>query len=314
MKSKFLKLNKACSEQWENMTPNEKGSFCDVCSKNVIDFTQLSTREISEKIKNSKGEICARLTQKQLATPLIDLEVQKTYKLPYSNIAASVLLASTLAVSTTSCTQNEKAPTEYVETASNLSSKSNIKRNKTKPTPTASDSFVTFKGIVKINEKGVPIENAKITLVTVQKILSTHSLADGTFSLKIPSELIDDDNVIRVSYDEVETKSDETNRFGYGDKDYILSKEEMSSEYAIKAEPLVLVLGGIGHVRKKDPVIIQNQKRVDYEEFRKARLGKKSSCNVENKDFLFFESEAAVAIYGKEAESGLFILVDKSKK
>ena len=63
MKSKFLKLNKACSEQWENMTPNEKGSFCDVCSKNVIDFTQLSTREISEKIKNSKGEICARLTK-----------------------------------------------------------------------------------------------------------------------------------------------------------------------------------------------------------------------------------------------------------
>ena len=88
-------------------------------------------------------------------------------------------------------------------------------------------------------------------------MLSAYSLADGTFSLKIPSELIDDDNVIRVSYDEVETKKDEINRFGYGDKDYILSKEEMNSVYAIKAEPLVLVLGGIGHVRKKDPVIFK---------------------------------------------------------
>lgn len=313
MKGKFLKLNKACSEKWENMKPNEKGSFCDVCSKNVIDFTQLSQLEISEKIKNSKGEICARLTKKQLETPLVDFEIQKKYNLPYSNIAASLLLASTLAVGHTAHAQNEKAPTEFVQTT-NLSSKSNIKRNQSKPKTTSSDDFITFNGKVSTEKGGKPVENAKITFVTAQKILSTYSSKDGSFSLEIPIELIDNDNVIRVSYKKVKIKSEETNRMGYDDKDYVLSKKEISSEYNIEAYPLILIMGGIGHYVEKHPVVIHNGKKVDYKEFINARQGKKSSCNVENKDFLYFESEAAMAIYGEEAKGGLFILIDKSKK
>ena len=313
MKSKFLKLNKACSEQWDTMKPNEKGSFCDVCAKNVIDFTQLSQLEISEKVKKAKGEICARLTKQQLAMPLIDLEVQKKYRLPYSNIAASVLLASTMAVSTTSCAQNEKAPTEMVQ-ATNLSSKSSIKRNQSKPKTTSPDDFITFKGKVHTQEGGKPIKNAKIIFVTVQKTLSTYSLEDGSFSLEIPVELIDNDNVIRVSYEEVKTEFENANQSIYDSKDYVLSKKEMSSEYTIEAYPLILVLGGLGHYTKKDPVVLQNQKRINYEDFKSAQRGEKNSCNLENKDFFYFEKKAAVAIYGKEAEAGLFILVDKTKK
>ncbi|MGH1384485.1 hypothetical protein [Kordia sp.] len=313
MKSKFLKLNKACSEQWDNMKPNEKGSFCDTCSKNVIDFTQLSQLEISEKIKNTKGEICARLTKQQLETPLIDLEIQKKYKLPYSNIAASIVLASTMAVSTTSCAQNEKAPTEFVKTT-NSNSKLNSKEKISRPKATAPASFVTFKGIVKSEENGILIANAKITLVTVQKMFTAHSLEDGTFSMEIPAELIDDDNVIRVSYDPVTTEDGKRNLRLYSTEDYILSKKEVTSDYIIKAEAMVYILGGIGHYTKKNPVVIQNNERVSYKDFVNAQRGEKNSCNLENKDFLYFEEKAAVAIYGKEAEAGLFILVDKTKK
>jgi hypothetical protein len=35
---------------------------------------------------------------------------------------------------------------------------------------------------------------------------------------------------------------------------------------------------------------------------------------LENKDLMYFESEAAIAIYGKEAEAGLIILTNKPKK
>ncbi|WP_430410760.1 hypothetical protein [Kordia sp.] len=313
MKSKFLKLNKACSEQWDNMKPNEKGSFCNVCSKNVIDFTKLSQLEISEKIKNSRGEICARLTKKQLETPLIDFEIQKKYSLPYSNIAASLLLASTLAVGQTAYAQNQKASTEFVQTT-NLSSKSNIKRNQSNPKISSSDDFITFKGKVSTQKSGKPVKNAKIIFVTVQKILSAYSSEDGSFSLEIPVELIDNDNVIRVSYEEVETESGKTTQMMYDDKDFILSKKQLNSEYVIDAYPLILIMGGIGHYVKKNPIVIQNHKRIDYKDFINARHGKKSSCNLENKDFLYFESEAAIAIYGKEAEAGLYILVDKPKK
>ncbi|EDP97062.1 hypothetical protein U8527_01930 [Kordia algicida OT-1] len=314
MKSKFLKLNKACSEQWDTMKPNEKGSFCDVCAKNVIDFTELSTLEISEKIKKSKGEICARLTKTQLETPLIDLEIQKNYKLPYSNIAATVLLASTLAIGNTAYAQNEKVPTEFVQNTE-LSSTSKIKRNQTKSTPTTSDDFITFKGNVKDSQEGKPVKNAKITLVTVQKILTTHSLEDGTFSLEIPVDCIDDANVIRVTYNVEKSEDGKRDIRVYDTKDYVLSKEEISSEYTIEATPIVYILGGIGgHYVEKDPVILQNQKRISYKDFRKAQYGKKSSCNLENKDVMYFERAAAVAIYGKEAEAGLYILVDKPTK
>jgi len=313
MNGKFLKLNKACSEKWENMKPNEKGSFCDVCSKNVIDFTQLSQLEISKKIQNSKGDVCARLTKKQLETPLIDFEIQKKYNLPYSNIAASLLLASTLVVGHTAYAQNEKAPTEFLQTT-NLSSKSNIKRNQSKPTITSSDDFITFKGKVNTQKGGKPVENAKIIFVTVQKVLSTYSLKDGSFSLEIPVDLIDNDNVIRVSYEEVKAETEETYQIGYDDKDYILSKKQINSEYVIDAYPLTITMGGIGHYIRKNPIVLQNQKKIDYKDFMNAQKGKKSSCNLDNKTFLYFESEAAVAIYGKEAEAGLFILIDQPKK
>ena len=313
MKSKFLKINKACSEHWEQMTPSEKGKFCETCAKNVIDFTQLSQAEIAAKIKSTKGEICARVTKQQLAMPLIDLEAHTTYKLPYSNIAASILVASTLAISTTSYAQNKKSPTEFVQTTS-LSSKSNIKRIASKPKAIASDNFVTFKGIVTAKEDGERIKNAKITLVTIHKMFTTLSLEDGTFALEIPVEFIDDDNVIRVEYQIEKTKDGKRNRRVYKSEDYVLSKKELNSNYSIVASPMIYYVGGIGHVSRKNPVIIQNQQRIPYQDYVKAQRGKKSSCNLENKDLMYFESEAAIAIYGKEAEAGLIILTDKPKK
>jgi hypothetical protein len=314
MKSKYLKINKACSEEWEQMKPNVKGSFCETCAKNVIDFTELSQAEIATRIKNTKGEICARVTKQQLAMPLIDLEAHTTYKLPYSNIAASILLASTLAISTTSCAQNEKAPTEFVQTSESLSSHSNIKRTASKPKTTSPDNFITFKGTVTAEEDGERIKNAKIMLVTIQKMFTTLSLEDGTFALEIPVEFIDDDNVIRVEYQIEKTKDGTRNRRVYNSEDYVLSKKEINSNYSIVAGPMIYYVGGIGHVTKKDPVIIQNQQRIPYIDYVKAQRGKKSSCNLENKDFMYFESEAAIAIYGKEAEAGLIILTDIAKK
>ncbi|WP_420571394.1 hypothetical protein [Kordia sp.] len=310
MKSKFLRLNKACSEQWENMKPNEKGSFCDTCAKNVIDFTQLSQLEITEKIKNSKGEICARITKKQLETPLVDVEIAKEYKLPYSNIAASILLASTLTIGQTAYANTVNVQTEIVET-SDATVKSERKQKTSTPNTTSTRNFVTFKGKVTTKKDGNAIDHAKITLVTMNEMLTTFSLEDGSFSLRIPMELLDDDNVIRVTY---ETIKNEEVFSGLEASDYVLSKKEIQTFYAIKAEPLIHYLGGIGHYAKKSPIVIHKGKKIDYKEFVKARMGKVSSCSLENKDYYHFESKAAIAIYGKAAKDGLYILIDKSKK
>ena len=106
MKNKFIKLQTPCSESWENMTPNEKGRFCDSCSKNVIDLTKMSISEITTIMKQSDGSICARINQRQLDMPLLDFNNSKSYRLPYSQLAAGLMISGSILASQPATTGN----------------------------------------------------------------------------------------------------------------------------------------------------------------------------------------------------------------
>jgi len=65
---KNLYIPSPCSESWETMSPQEKGRFCSVCSKGVIDFTEKKSHEIESIFKEKQGEdICGRFFSHQLA-------------------------------------------------------------------------------------------------------------------------------------------------------------------------------------------------------------------------------------------------------
>jgi len=56
-----------CSENWNEMNPEEKGRFCSVCSKCVIDFTEKNPQEIQQIIETkSDDNICGRFYNHQL--------------------------------------------------------------------------------------------------------------------------------------------------------------------------------------------------------------------------------------------------------
>jgi hypothetical protein len=56
-----------CHENWDNMSPVEKGRFCGSCQKQVVDFSNMSDREIAQFFKKpSKGSVCGRFMQDQL--------------------------------------------------------------------------------------------------------------------------------------------------------------------------------------------------------------------------------------------------------
>jgi hypothetical protein len=311
MKTNFLKIEKPCKEEWRNMEPNEIGKFCKVCTKNVIDFTQLSQLEISNEIKNNNGSLCARLTSEQLKTPLVELKKYRDYKLPYSNVAAGLIIATTLS----SCNQNlpvneSNTKIEYVQVVdSNLNSKDS--KEKSESTNHKIKNSTKFKGKV-FYENYKPIENAKVTFVSIKMILSTYTLDDGTFTIELPREMVDNDNVIRVSYQDIKNQKNEELFFGYDTQDYILTEKDISSIYKIQAKPMELILGGIGHYSEDwIPVVISNGKEIKYKDFNKAQQGEKSSCSLDNKDYYYFESESAIAIYGEKAKYGLYILIDK---
>jgi hypothetical protein len=56
MKS-YIEIENPCSENWNNMKPNQHGRFCLSCQKTVIDFTNKSPSEISDILKNHTNEM-----------------------------------------------------------------------------------------------------------------------------------------------------------------------------------------------------------------------------------------------------------------
>lgn len=70
MSSIQLKLDSPCHENWEAMSPNEQGRFCQSCQKSVIDFSSMTNREVVKTLLSTEGEICGRVNQYQLEHPI----------------------------------------------------------------------------------------------------------------------------------------------------------------------------------------------------------------------------------------------------
>lgn len=60
-------INTPCHENWDAMTPVDKGRYCDSCKKQVVDFTSMSDQQIAQFFrKPSTGSVCGRFMEDQL--------------------------------------------------------------------------------------------------------------------------------------------------------------------------------------------------------------------------------------------------------
>jgi len=68
MPKKFqLQIPEPCHEDWDKMTPGDKGRFCDSCQKTVHDFTGMSDAQLIAFFKKpSTGSVCGRFYNDQL--------------------------------------------------------------------------------------------------------------------------------------------------------------------------------------------------------------------------------------------------------
>ena len=68
MSKKFqLQVSQPCHENWDKMTPVDKGRFCDSCQKAVHDFTGMSDAQLIAFFKKpSNGSVCGRFYNDQL--------------------------------------------------------------------------------------------------------------------------------------------------------------------------------------------------------------------------------------------------------
>ncbi|MDR2237733.1 MAG: hypothetical protein LBE92_16545 [Chryseobacterium sp.] len=73
---KNIYIPEPCSENWESMSPEEKGRFCSVCNKCVIDFTQKQPEEILQILTEKENEkVCGTFYNHQL-----NIEDEKSQK------------------------------------------------------------------------------------------------------------------------------------------------------------------------------------------------------------------------------------------
>lgn len=70
-----------CHEDWGKMTPNEKGAYCRVCAKTVVDFSERSDDDVQKfLLDNAENKICGRFRVSQIEsdeTPKLKIEKPK---------------------------------------------------------------------------------------------------------------------------------------------------------------------------------------------------------------------------------------------
>ena len=95
-----ISIPKPCHEDWSQMSPNEKGRFCQSCSKSVIDFTSMAKESIEDYlVSNNDKKICGRFKSTQLSTIRIKIPQQLLEQQP--NFHKLFLLALLIAMGTT---------------------------------------------------------------------------------------------------------------------------------------------------------------------------------------------------------------------
>lgn len=95
MKSKSVHyvIPTPCHENWEQMSPEHQGRFCESCAKKVVDFSTMPDFSMVQYLETNKQEqVCGRFTRDQL---------EKRYDLPQRQLFSLDLRAVILGVALT---------------------------------------------------------------------------------------------------------------------------------------------------------------------------------------------------------------------
>jgi predicted RecA/RadA family phage recombinase len=67
----YVHIPEPCHENWEKMTPVQQGRFCESCCKQVVDFSQMSDKQILGVLSKTTNKTCGRFSADQLERPIV---------------------------------------------------------------------------------------------------------------------------------------------------------------------------------------------------------------------------------------------------
>ena len=145
-----ISIPEPCHEDWNEMTPTEKGRFCDQCTKEVVDFTSQSDEQIIKHLEHN-DKLCGRFRASQLDRKL---QLERKEGFSFAPWAASLLLPISMMAHSATSKENSTSPESYISLSIGSRSGDRIQ--------------ITTTGVVTDTD-GNPLQNVKITVKESRK-------------------------------------------------------------------------------------------------------------------------------------------------
>ena len=171
-----ITIPEPCHEDWNKMNATEKGKFCSICTKEVIDFTSNSDEEIVKHFTNH-GNTCGRFLETQLDRKLIVDRKKRNHWLSY---AASFLLPITLFSKEVKKEPSKTPQTEQTNPKSFKSLKIGSLHKKGEVSRVIQNDSITVTGVIS-DDTGLPLPGATIIIKGTNKKAITDF--DGNYKI-----------------------------------------------------------------------------------------------------------------------------------
>ena len=220
-----LHIPKPCSENWNQMTPDEKGRSCKHCQKIVVDFSAMSDQQMVDYFANTSGKTCGRFLPEQL---------NRITAVPASNRKPFISIAAMLAAL-------------YMFLPAAKATHRPLTEQGIKPAPDTSHKAGKPERLYKVIS-GIVTDDSNVALpgaVLKLKGTNTATVSDnnGQFRLNLPENLTDKSIKLVVTF------------IGYDAKEMKLSLTRPHEEIRIKLVASAMIFGEVAVI--KEPSIWQ---------------------------------------------------------
>lgn len=194
-----ISIPEPCHEDWNQMNPTEKGKFCGICTKEVIDFTSKSDEEIV-KYAVTNTNLCGRFHASQLDRTLIIDRKKRNHWLSY---AASLLFPMALFSQEVKKEASKTPKTEQTDHTDFKSLNIGALHKKGKTAVVAQNDSIVVTGIVT-DDTGLSLPGATIQIKGT--LIGKTTDFDGNYAIKVKKG-----NVLVFSYVGFETQEVKVN-------------------------------------------------------------------------------------------------------
>lgn len=238
----IISIAKPCAENWQTMTPADKGRFCNACQKCVTDFTTMTDAEIIQFLNTNKTNTCGRFTTEQLNR---ELKTPHSFKLPLSKW----ILASTFSLSFMSPKQGLAAvPMVQTDKIIKPSQANFVSQNVENEGLT--DRVIIRGKVTDLNNEVLPTASVVLQGTTIGVLTDDN----GNFALNIPVEFQHKNIVLAVSCVGLETQQ------------VLINTESVAKNIEVKLKEMLFI--GELVVEHYKPTLRQRFKRLFRKKYR----------------------------------------------